>query len=159
MVSSPSIVTPRTDGPQAAYKDTVPPPPTELCHDIGSMVEHILDGTSVYYYKIKYNRDLRIYKMVSSPVATDFQKLYGHLKASDPKLLLVPLNTAALEPESQDRSIFPYINHPVEIPINSEKEFRNYLSYTIEREQANCVVIVQTTKQFWMDKEDAGVQN
>ena len=96
----------------------------------------------MYYYKIKYHRDLRKCRTVSSPVAAYFQNLYGKLKAADPSLLLVPLNNGALASGYQDKSKFPYIDRLVEIPINSASEFKNYLSYTIEREQIHGVFVL-----------------
>ena len=41
------------------YKGTAPPPPPEFYHRTGATVEHVIDGKPVYYYKIKYYRDLR----------------------------------------------------------------------------------------------------
>ena len=141
-----------------AYKGTAPPPPPELYHGRGATVEHVIDGKPVYYYKIKYHRDLRKCKTVGSPVAADFQKLYRKLKAVDPSLLLIPLNDGALAPGYQDKSKFPYIDRPVEIPVTSASEFKNYLSYTIEREQINGVFVLRTIKLLWTIKEDAGVR-
>ena len=46
----------RTTAP--AYKGTSPPPPPELYHGRGATVEHVVDGKPVYYYKIKYYKDL-----------------------------------------------------------------------------------------------------
>ena len=44
--------------PPTAYRGTVPPPPPELYHCRGTKAEHVIDGTLVYSYRIKYNRDL-----------------------------------------------------------------------------------------------------
>ena len=46
----------RTTAP--AYEGTAPPPPPELYHGRGATVEHVVDGKPVYYYKIKYYKDL-----------------------------------------------------------------------------------------------------
>ena len=81
------------------------------------------------------------------------------LKSADPSLLLVPLNNGVLAPGYQDKSTFPYVDRPVEVPVNSATEFKNYLSYTIEREQINGVFVLRTTKLLWTIKEDAGVRN
>ena len=74
-------LTPKVPAQAAAsvYKGIAPPPPSELYHGRGATVEHVIDGKPVYYYKIKYHRDLRKCKTVGSPVADDFQKLYGKL--------------------------------------------------------------------------------
>ena len=124
------VQTPPFDGPNQSsapvYKGTAPPPPSELYHWKGATVEHVIDGKPVYYYKIRYHRDLRKCKTVGSPVAADFQKLYDKLQAVDPSLLLVPLNGGALASGYQDKSTFPYIDRPVELPVTSASEFRNY---------------------------------
>ena len=116
----------------------------------------MIDGTSVSYCKIKYNRDLQKCKTTSSPVLTDFQKLYGHLKSSGSKLLLVPLTTTALEYGTSEKSVFPYIDRPVEILTTLKKEFKNYLSYTIKREQVNGVFCNPNNKSILGHKRGWG---
>ena len=141
MVSAPTPANPdRTAAP--TYKG----PPPELYHGKGATVENGIDGKSIYYYQLRYHKDLRRCKTVGYPVAIDFQKLYGTLKKLDLNLLLVLPTEGALTPEYQDRSRFPYIDRRVKIPINSKKEFKNYLLYTFEREQVNRVFAIRTTK-------------
>ena len=89
----------------------------------------------------------------------DFQQLYGKFKAADLTLLLVPLTGGALSSGYQDESGFPYIDRSIEITINSGKKFRNYLSYTIEREQIHGVFVLRTMKLLWTIKEDSGVRH
>ena len=79
------------------YTGTAPPPPAELYHGQGEVTKQTVAGASIYYYKIRYTKDLRTNKTPGQPVGKDFQVLYGKLKGSDPDLLLVPIRAKGTE--------------------------------------------------------------
>ena len=59
------------------YTGTAPPPPAELYHRMGAVTKQTVAGASIYYYKIKYTKDLQTNKTPGQPVGKYFQVLYG----------------------------------------------------------------------------------
>ena len=121
-----------------ACTGTAPPPPAELYHGMGVVTKQTVAGASIYYYKIKYTKDLRTNKTPGQPVGKDFQVLYGKLKGSDPDLLLVPIREEGTEnqkEEEEETNENPrkcnYIDAPVHIPTTDPILLSKYFLFTI----------------------------
>ena len=121
------------------YTGTAPPSPAELYRGQGAVTKQTVADASIYYYKIRYTKDLRTNKTLDQPVRKDFQILYGKLKGADPDLLLVPVRSEEIEnqtPEEQEATENKkcnYIDAPVHIPTTDPILLSKYFSFTIER--------------------------
>ena len=125
-----------------------------------------MEGAAIYYYKIRYTKDLRTNKTAGQLVGKDFQVLYGKLKGSDPDLLLVPIRAEGIENRNQEEDKSKeiprkcnYIDAPVHISTTDPILLSKYFSFTIERESVQGTFMLRTTKQMWTIRENTAVRH
>ena len=121
-------------------------------------------GASIYYYKIRYTKDLRTNKTPGQSVGKYFQILYGKLKGSDPDLLLVPIRSKGTTNQNQEEAEAMemnkkcnYIDSPVHIPTTNPILLSKYFSFNIKRESVQGTFMRRTTKQMRTIRENSAV--
>ena len=123
-------------------------------------------GAAIYYYKIRYTKDLCTNKTPGQPVGKDFQVLYEKLKGSDSDLLVVPIRAEGTDKRNQEEEgakkipqKYNYTDAPVHIPTTDPILLSKYFSFTIERERVQGTFMLRTTKQMWTICENPVVRH